>query len=248
MVKKYETAYGVIYNVDSRRLKEFVDENTVDLLYTDPPYGIDYKKYGVRIKRGKENVRFGVDDGADWSDEFPYWMFELAYDVMKNDRWGFVWLSFMVYGDVRKEIERVGFEIRNNYIWWKYNSSPTPRPNFKNEIEMALVFTKGKMKEKWRGGANTGNLIKYPFVSYDEWKLSGGHPTIKPIEVVRKTIPLFTDKNDIVLDMFAGSGTIPAVCEMLERRWIAFEINEKWFDVAVKKIKKFENRRLDEWF
>lgn len=247
-MKKYESKYGTLYLLDSRNLLDVVDENSVDFVLTDPPYGINYEKYGVRVKRGKEQIRFGIDDDIAWMKNFPYWMFELVEKVMKEDRWGVVWHDIGVTSYVREEIERVGLRNRNTIIWYKYNSAPTPRHNFKNEIEIATVFTKGRTNVKWRGGGNTGNVFKYPFVSYDEWKEGGGHPSIKPMQLIEAILPLFTDEEDVVLDMFVGSGTIPAVCEKMRRHWIGFEIEEKWFNVAVKRIKKYENARLDEWF
>ena len=247
MAKKFETEYGVLYLADSRRLLEFVDENSVDFVYTDPPYGIDYEKYGVRIKRGNEHVRFGVDDDIAWTKNFPYWVFGLISKVMKDDRWGVIWHSIDVTSYVREEIENNGLRNRNTILWYKYNTAPTPRSNFKNEIEIATVFTKGRTNRKWRGGGATGNVFKYRFVSVQEWKDAGGHPSIKPIGLVKQHIPLFTDEDDLVLDMFVGSGTTAVVCEMLRRRWVAFEVEEKWFDVAVKRLKNTMNRRLDEW-
>ena len=247
-MKKYETEYGVLYLEDSRNTLKYVDENSVDLIYTDPPYGIDYEKYGLSIKRGNEHVRFGKDDNIEWANNFPYWAIPIFSKVLKEDRWGVVWHAIDVTSFVREEIERNGLRNRNTIVWYKYNSAPTPRKNFKNEIEMATVFTKGRTTEKWRGNPDTGNVFKHSFVTYGEWKEGGGHPSIKPMGLVGKHIPLFTDEGDTVLDMFVGSGTVPVVCEIFRRRWIGFEKDEKWYNVAVERLKKYRNRRLDEWW
>lgn len=249
MVKKCETEYGVLYNADSRRLLEFVDENSVDLVYTDPPYGFN-KKYGMIITRGGNTVNISDDKMKDWAFDFPYWSIDLMKDVLKDNRWGVIWLSITVIGEVRKKIEDIGLKYRNSIIWYKQGVGFTPRPNFKNAFEIAAVFTKGKMKEKWNGGSRTLNVFEEKIVSGNskEYKMAGGHPSIKPTKLVISHIPLFTDEGDVVLDMFVGSGTIPYVAELLKRRWIGFEIDEHWFDVACKRINNLKNIKREEWF
>lgn len=58
------------------------------------------------------------------------------------------------------------------------------------------------------------------------------HSTIKPYNFVKNHIINSTNEGDIVLDCFAGSGTVPAVCKELNRNFVAFEINEKWCKIA----------------
>jgi len=62
------------------------------------------------------------------------------------------------------------------------------------------------------------------------------HPSPKPIEMMIKTIRRFTNKNDLVLDPFLGSGTTAVACEKLNRRWIGIEINEKYCEIAKQRI------------
>lgn len=63
-----------------------------------------------------------------------------------------------------------------------------------------------------------------------------GHPTIKPLPLIRKLIRNSSNENDVVLDCFIGSGTT-AVASILEnRKFIGFEINKKYYDIALKRI------------
>ena len=58
------------------------------------------------------------------------------------------------------------------------------------------------------------------------------HPTIKPLELVKRHIQHSTNENDIVLDCFAGSGTTLKACQELNRQYIGFEINEDYYNIA----------------
>ena len=66
------------------------------------------------------------------------------------------------------------------------------------------------------------------------------HPTIKPIELVKRHLLHTTQPNDIVLDCFMGSGTTCVACKDIGRRYIGFEIEKKWYDIAVNRLNKVD--------
>ena len=72
-----------------------------------------------------------------------------------------------------------------------------------------------------------------------------GHPTIKPLELIRKLIRNSSKENDVVLDCFLGSGTTAVACVLENRKYIGYEINKKYYDVAKERIKEANNRRND---
>lgn len=62
------------------------------------------------------------------------------------------------------------------------------------------------------------------------------HPTIKLLELIRRLIRNSSKENDIVLECFLGSGTTAVACILENRKYIGFEINKKYFDIANKRI------------
>ena len=68
------------------------------------------------------------------------------------------------------------------------------------------------------------------------------HPTIKPLELVKKHILHTTNENDIVLDAFLGSGTTAKACQETNRQYIGFEINEEYYKIAVDRLNNINAR------
>jgi DNA modification methylase len=66
------------------------------------------------------------------------------------------------------------------------------------------------------------------------------HPSPKPLESIRKLIFYYTKENEIICDLFAGSGTIPIVCNEFNRQWIAFEIDPDYYEAASKRIENYK--------
>lgn len=65
----------------------------------------------------------------------------------------------------------------------------------------------------------------------------GSHPTQKPLELIKYLIKTYTNEGDIVIDTFMGSGTTGIACKELNRKFIGIELDEKYFNIAVKRIK-----------
>lgn len=74
------------------------------------------------------------------------------------------------------------------------------------------------------------------------------HPTIKPLEIIKNIITNSSNQNDIVLDCFMGSGTTAVACKELGRKYIGFEINPKYYQIAIDRLKGItqKDRKLKE--
>ena len=122
----------------------------------------------------------------------------------------------------------------NILCWCKTNSVPATNGNWLPNIEYCLVF-KGKGAPRY----NDGYEIK------SKWFISSSnkadkekfdHPTIKPLELVEKHIRHSTNEGDVVLDPFIGSGTTALACKHLNRKYIGFEINERFYKIATDRL------------
>lgn len=123
----------------------------------------------------------------------------------------------------------------NILCWCKTNPIPSTNNVWLSDVEYCLVF-KGKGAPRY----NDGYELK------SKWYVSGinqkdkkdyEHPTIKPLELVKRHILHSTQENDIVLDCFLGSGTTAVACKELNRQYLGFEINKEYYDIACDRLK-----------
>ena len=118
-------------------------------------------------------------------------------------------------------------------VWVKTNCTPFSNNTYLPNLEYCLLFREpgitslnhtpaGSLTKKkyWLSGTNVDDKKNYL------------HATIKPLEFVKNHIINSTEKNDIVLDVFAGSGTTLVAAKELGRKYIGFEINEKYYQIA----------------
>ncbi len=131
------------------------------------------------------------------------------------------------------------FVVANDYnyellVWNKTNPTPMCNNNWLPDLEYCLYF-----REK-------GVILNDGYENKSKWFISGlnvadkdlfEHPTIKPLELVKRHLKHATQPNDIVLDCFLGSGTTAVACKELGRRYIGFEINKKYYDIALDRLK-----------
>ena len=217
-----------IYHGDCNKVLYLIDQLSADAVVTDPPYGTNDGR-GKVIKRGDTNVDFGV---IGWDMLLPLKYLMPLKRIMKWDTWGFIFTDNKAVTTVWEELEKNNLSPRNTYHWIKYNKAPTPRSNFKSCVETAVVFTKGRTNKKWNGGGNEPNYVVMPFVS------EGEHPTQKPVSLIEKIILLVTEKGDIVIDPFMGSGTTGIACAKLDRGFIGIEISDEYFSLAKEGIQE----------
>lgn len=242
---------SVLINGDSVCVMQGMEDESVDLIFADPPYFLS--NGGVTCASGK---MVSVDKG-DW-DKAPSieqihdfntrWLQECRR-LMKPDATIFVsGTSHNIYS-AGFALQQLGFKIINDIAWFKVN----PPPNlscryFTHSTETILwakksanakhVFNYDKMREiddpvsgkqmlsLWR--------IKPPRLLEKKY---GKHPTQKPEELLDRIILAATNEGDIVLDPFCGSGTTGVSAARNNRRFIGIDLSSQYLQIADKRIK-----------
>ena len=128
----------------------------------------------------------------------------------------------------------------NLLVWCKTNSVPATNDTWLPNIEHCLVF-----KQKGAPRYNDGYELKskwYVSSTNKDDKEKYNHPTIKPLELVKRHILHSTKENDIVFDPFMGSGTTCLAAKQLNRRYIGFEINDKYFNIAKDRLNGIDQK------
>lgn len=117
----------------------------------------------------------------------------------------------------------------NILVWHKNNPIPTTKNKYLNDLEYCLFIKESGVK------LNDGYELKSRFFNSNINKNDKDlflHPTIKPLELVKRHILHSTAPNDLVLDAFCGSGTTCKACKDTGRRYIGFEIDSKYWQIA----------------
>lgn len=203
-------------------MKEIPD-NSVDMVLTDPPYGMNLSP---QRKSGKfHGVKVVNDDTLLWSDDF----FKELFRVTKNNTGSFIFCNHFCISEFISSAKKAGFEIKNIIIWDKGHFGMGG--NWRPVHEMILLLTKGRFVCKSK---NLRNIIQYKKVHHSK----SVHPTQKPVELLEHLIvePDYNPK--VVLDPFMGSGSTGVACVNTNRKFIGIELEESYFNIAKERIKE----------
>lgn len=213
---------------DSYELIKQIPDKSIDCVYTDVPYlmqsgGKGGGAFGERIHKLIRNDMKDIING------FDYKLLDELVRVMKKINI-FIWCNKQQILDIANYFKDYSMEI---LVWAKDNPTPFTNNVWLPDLEYCLYFReKGvklndgyQLKSKWFNSAiNKSDKDDY------------GHPTIKPLELVKRHIEHTTQPNDIVLDPFMGSGTTAVACKELNRQFIGFEINKDYHKIAIDRL------------
>lgn len=213
---------------DSYKLIKELPDKSVDCIYTDIPY-LFHIGFENDTLRGDAGQLKKINNGIDYAilDDFVR--------IMKSINC-FIWCSKQQIPDILNYFIRKDcfFEI---LTWNKNNCSPLTNNTWLPDVEYCLYFRDSKIK------LNDGYELKSKWYSSPINKKDKdlfNHPTIKPLELVKRHLLHTTQPNDIVLDCFMGSGTTAVACQETNRQYIGFEIEPKWVKVANDRLNKVD--------
>lgn len=199
----FKTDLGVLYLGDCREILKTFPSNSIDLVITDPPYQKKRKLSFMDDSYGSLDIIFEIED-------------EL-WRVLKKDAW------FILYWGVKNLPEAFRFK-KFEYVWQIVSIFPSSFSKCvlgDRKYFIILVFKKGNPKVVFRRTDIVYNE-ELPFIQEKIAK-----PDFKSTGVNARLIQMFMKKTDVVLDPFAGWGSLLKVCELFKRRWIGIEINEE---------------------
>ena len=211
------------------------DGVVVDAIITDPPYNIaretNFKTMGNRC--GNVAMQFGEwDKNADilsYIDKLPKLLKENSNIIIFN-----AWENLE---SISKKCKKNNIIIKRCLVLSKSNPAPFNRDRmFVNDVEFALwgVYNSKNKPTKWTFNREE-KLEKCVFpTTVQNSKL---HPTMKDIKVISKLVRLLSNKGDLILDLFMGSGTTCVACKKLGRNFIGIELDDGYFNIAKKRIK-----------
>ena len=249
-----------IYEGDCIKIiKEKIDEKSVNLVFADPPYNLS----GNSLKwEGNKTGGdwFMVNEEWDKMTAPEYIQFTSKWitackKVLKDNGSIYISCTYHNIAEVIIALKELNFKINNVIVWQKTNAMPNMTKRlFTHSTEFIVWAVKGK---NWIFNYEELKIINpnmqkngSPKQMRDVWimplvqgmeRLHGTdgralHPTQKPEEMLKRIIIASSNKGDIVLDPFLGSGTTAVVAKQLGRKWIGIEKNKEYISAAQKRI------------
>jgi len=205
-VPEFRTSLGVLYLGDAREILRRLPSNSVDATITDPPWGIGIDEYD------------NFDVFLEVRDEL--------YRVMKPNSWLVFYLSPKRIYDLTPYLQRFRYVWMIPYVFSGFGTVSRNPLGSQSSYSVVMVFAKGEP----RVAIKRRDLIYSDELPVIVEKIR--EPQFKPTFVTSVLVTMFTREGDLVLDPFAGYGSIPLVCELFNRRWIGIEIDPVKHEVA----------------
>lgn len=197
-----------------------IEENSIDLILADPPYGIDYQS----VWGGKRFEKIENDKVP-----FTPWMAD-AYRILKDGGRMLCFYRWDVQDAFYGAMSEAGFTVRSQIVWDKViHGMGDLNGNFAPQHELILYATKGKYQFQ---GKRPKTVFRFQRVTAEKMV----HPNEKPLALMVALLNAVTKKEDTVVVPFAGSGVDVEACIRSQRNVIGFEIDEKYVHIANKRI------------
>ena len=227
---------------------------SVDLIFADPPYNLQLKS---DLRRPDNSKVDGVDDAWDQFasfevyDEFTRNWLRECQRVLKDD--GAIWVigSYHNIFRVGATIQDLGFWVLNDVVWRKTNPMPNFRgTRFTNAHETLIWCAKSESQKKYTFNYDAMKVMNDDLQMRSDWLLpictgkerlkqngEKAHATQKPEALLHRIILATSNKGDVILDPFFGTGTTGVVAKRLGRHYIGIEREADYVDLAIKRLK-----------
>lgn len=217
-------------STDAADVALLMDGNKADMLLTDPPYNVDYTGKASELETRKiENDK--MEDSA--FQDFLTSAFENAAENMKAGGVFYIWHADSEGLNFRVACKKAGFQVRQCLIWNK-NAMVMGRQDYQWKHEPCLYGWKDGASHLWASDRKQTTVLEF-----EKPQKNNLHPTMKPIKLFDYQIKNNTKGDDIVLDLFGGSGTTIMAAEQNGRRGFVMEYDPRFVDVIVDRWEQF---------
>ena len=235
----------------------------VDLVVTDPPYNMAYEGAGNTRDRQSKRIMNDKMSAEDFR-RFLTDVYTNYYTVMKDGASIYVFYKELGEGIFITTMREGGLTYKQELIWVK-NQLVLGGSKYQSMYEPCLMGCKGKSIKIWNGKRKQRSVIEHiDLMSEDELRSAllsilheeetdiirenkplknDVHPTMKPIKLLARLIQNSSNKGDIVLDLFGGSGSTLMACEQLDRICYTSELDPRYVDVIIERYESFTGKK-----
>jgi DNA modification methylase len=203
-----------------------LDGTQVDMVFTDPPYNVNYANSAKDKMRGKDRAILNDNLG----DGFYDFLLAALTPTIAHCRGGIYVAMSSSELDVLQAAFRAAGGKWSTFIIWSKNTFTLGRADYQRQYEPILYGWREGAQRHWCGDRDQGDVwnIKKP-------QKNDLHPTMKPVELVERAIRNSSRPGNVVLDPFGGSGTTMIAAEKSERIARMIELDPKYVDVIVRR-------------
>lgn len=242
----------MIHNLDCLEFLAQLDDNSVDLVLTDPPYFI------------------GFDGGKGWDsqwkteDEYLDWCMSWTKEcqrVLKPNRMLVVFGTLKTDAFIRYKlrVSELGMTSQNELIW-SYNWGGRTKSNFARKHEFAWCWSKGneflfngddvRVERKLKKNPRTNQDFEQGTIPTCVWEKNNHtmsreyvnwHATQKPLMILDRIIRAYTNEGDVVLDIFSGSGSTAIASDCAGRDFIGCELDSDYHRLSLERREQWSN-------
>lgn len=241
-----------LHHGDCRELIENIPDNSLDMIFADPPYFLS--NGGISCKNG----RMVCVDKGDWdkggTPEYMYnfnkeWI-SLCHSKLKNN--GTIWISGTYHNIfvVQRCLKELGYKILNYITWQKSDPAPNISCRYFTFSTELIIWARKSEKvphkfnydimKRLNGNKQMTDVWKMPAVGLWE-KTCGKHPTQKPLRLLYRIILASSKEGDTILDPFAGSCTTGIAANLLRRNFIGIDQCKEYLDLGLRRRKELED-------
>ena len=229
-------------STESAVFKQLLEDRKADLLFTDPPYNVDYyggnrpTPQGARPKPSRQWKRIYADNLS--QEQYIDWLravFTNARGCASGGAAFYIWNGHRQFGPMHLMLEDLGLKV-SCVITWAKESFAIGYGDYNQQTEFCLYgWLPAEGGHRWYGPSNESTLWpvhRDPTRSYE-------HPTQKPLELAERAMRNSTRAGELVLDTFLGSGTTLIAAERLGRTCYGIEIDPPYCDVIARRYIAF---------
>jgi len=245
----------VLYHGDSINILNQLTENSIDMIFADPPYNLSNGGFSVHagrmvsVNKGYWDVSRGFQD--DYA--FHYRWLEACKRVLKPH--GTLWVSGTYHSIYQcgHALQSLGYHILNDISWFKPNASPNLSCRFFTASHETIIWARKDKKAKhifnyniMKDGNWPEDKLKKPNLQMRSvWSLGtpkpeekkyGKHPTQKPLDLLNRIVLASTNKGDVILDPFAGSSTTGIAAAINDRKFVGIDLEKKYLELSKKRF------------
>jgi DNA modification methylase len=221
-------------STDSDQVAKLMDGKKSDMVFTDPPYGVSYT--GGHNEKKRKGIENDTLQGQDLTDLFYESL--MNADLFSKDYSAFyIWYANGKAVETFASFSRLNLSVRAVLCWYKVKSGlgafmSQYIPNY----EPCIYAYKTGKSPQWFGASDEKTVWELKKESKNEY-----HPTQKPIELPSRAIENSSKKNDIILDVFLGSGSTMVASQQLNRKCYGMELDPKYCQVIIDRMKKLDS-------
>ncbi|MEE3309641.1 site-specific DNA-methyltransferase, partial [Sharpea azabuensis] len=219
-------------------VKKLMSSTKCDLFLTDPPYNVNYTD-------GHDNERKIMNDHWDSDEEAGKNLWKPAFTNARNIANEFCSVyCFMPQGGTHMMMMMMmmmesGWQVKHELIWVK-QSLVLGRQDYNYQHEPILYGWGDKHKFYGKGQYATTSVW-----NFDRPTQSKEHPTMKPLELLGEILLNATVENDVVLDLFGGSGSTLIACEQLNRNCYMMELDPYYCQIIINRWEEYTGRKAE---